>query len=128
MERPNTLAVNGYIMDVIAKGYSCLSIMRWHNMRVYVLQVKLRASWVHSLKEKRMVIKSLIAKLQNKFNISVAEISDQDIHQSIVIGIAGICHTAAQADSHIEEVIRFIEENTDAEVIDIREEINYTGG
>ena len=88
-------------------------------MRVYIMQVKLRASWVHSLKEKRMVIKSLIAKLQNKFNISVAEISDQDIHQNVVIGIAGICHTAAQADSHIEEVIQFIEENTDAEIIDV---------
>lgn len=97
--------------------------MRWHIMRVYMMQVKLRASWVHSLKEKRMVVKSLIAKLQNKFNISVAEISDQDIHQNIVIGIAGICHTSAQADSHIEEVIRFIEENTDAEIIEIKEEI-----
>ena len=43
-------------------------------MRVIVMKVSLKADWAHSLKEKRMVVKSIIAKLQNKFNISVGEI------------------------------------------------------
>ena len=91
-------------------------------MRVLLLRITLRASWVHSLKEKRMIVKSITQRLKNKFNISVAEIDEQDIHQTIVIGIAGICGSAAQMDSTMENIITFIEENTDAEIINIERE------
>ncbi len=51
-------------------------------MKILIMRVTLRASWVHSLKEKRMVIKSLMQRLRNKFNISVGEVDEQDIHQN----------------------------------------------
>ena len=54
-------------------------------MKVFIMRIKLRASWVHSLKEKRMVVKSIVQKLRNKFNISVIESEKQDMHQTIVI-------------------------------------------
>ena len=41
-------------------------------------EITLHASWVMSLKEKRMVVKSIIAKIQNKFNVSIAEVDEQD--------------------------------------------------
>jgi Uncharacterized protein conserved in bacteria len=91
-------------------------------MRVLLLRVTLRASWVHSLKEKRMIVKSITQRLKNKFNISVAEIDEQDVHQTIVIGIASICGSSAQMDSTMENIITFIEENTDAEIINIERE------
>ena len=91
-------------------------------MNILLMTVTLRASWVHSLKEKRMVVKSIVEKLKNKFNISVAEVDDQDIHNTIVIGIAGICANSSQSDSIMEHVITFIECNTDAEIIDIQKE------
>lgn len=93
-------------------------------MKIIIMKVKLRAIWVHSLKEKRMVVKSIVNKLQNKFNISVSEVEDQDIHQSIVIGISGVCIDNKQADSTIENIINFIEENTDAEIIRIDSDID----
>ncbi|GAA0065357.1 hypothetical protein UT300002_01380 [Clostridium perfringens] len=43
-------------------------------MRVLNLKITLRASWVHSLKEKRMVVKSIVQRLKNKFNVSVGEV------------------------------------------------------
>lgn len=91
-------------------------------MKVLLLKVTLRAAWVHSLKEKRMVVKSIIQKLKNKFNLSVGEVAEQDIHQTIVIGISAICGSSAQVDSTMENVITFIEENTDAEIINIENE------
>ena len=91
-------------------------------MKVLLLRVTLRASWVHSLKEKRMVAKSIIQKLKNKFNISVGEVDKQDIHQTIVIGISGVCGTSAQVDSTMESIIRFIEDNTYSEIINIENE------
>ena len=84
---------------------------------------RLRASWVHSLKEKRMIVKSLIAKLQKRFHVSAAEIDEQDTHQIIVIGVAAIVPHNAMADSLMEEVSLFVEENTEAEIIDEEREI-----
>lgn len=91
-------------------------------MKILIMKVKLRAAWSHSLKEKRMVVKSIVQKLKNKFNVSAAEVEEMDIHQIIVIGIAAICGSSAQADSTMENLITFIECNTDAEIIDIKSE------
>ena len=91
-------------------------------MKILLMKVTLRASWSHSLKEKRMVVRSIVQKLKNKFNISVAEVDEQDIHQTIVIGIAGICGTSAQLDSTMEHIITFIESNTEAEIANIEKE------
>ena len=66
-------------------------------MKIAAMTIRLRAPWVHSLKEKRMITKSLIAKMQNKFHISAAEVDDQDVHQSIVIGVAAIVPHSAYA-------------------------------
>lgn len=93
-------------------------------MRVIVIKVDLRANWCHSLKEKRMVVKSIVGKLQNKFNISVCEIDNQDVHNLITIGIVGIAIDSKICDSIIDNIITYIEDITDAEIINIEQEIN----
>lgn len=93
-------------------------------MRVLNLKVTLRASFVHSLKEKRMVVKSIIQRLKNKFNVSVGEVYKQDVHKTIVIGISAVCGDQKQVDSTLDNLIDFIEKNTDAEIIDIESD-NY---
>ena len=84
---------------------------------------KLHAPWVHSLKEKRMIVKSLVAKLQNKFHVSAAEIDEQDTHQIIVIGVAAIVPHNAYADSLMDEISLFVEETQEAEILDEQREI-----
>ena len=86
-------------------------------MRIAVMTFRLRAEWVHSLKEKRMIVKSLVAKLQNKFHVSAAEVDEQDIHQIMVIGVAAIVPHNAMADSLMEDISLFLEENTEAEIL-----------
>ncbi len=85
--------------------------------------VYLTAEWVFSLKEKRMVVKSVIEKAKHKFNISIAEVDRQDLHKNIVIGFACVTNERAHADSIIENVINFIENNTDAVIDRIETEI-----
>ena len=84
---------------------------------------RLHTSWVHSLKEKRMIVKSLVAKLQNRFHVSAAEIDEQDTHQIIVIGVAAIVLHNAYADSLMNEISLFMEENCEAEIINEEREI-----
>ena len=83
-------------------------------VKVAVVTIRLYAPWVHSLKEKRMVVKSILAKVRNKF---------QDIHQSIVIAAASIAAHSAQADSIMDEIVRFVEQNTEAEIVGEEREI-----
>lgn len=93
------------------------------NVNILVLKIKLYAPWVHSLKEKRMIVKSIQAKIRNKFQVSVAEVESQDVHQTIVIAVAAIVAHQAQADSMEEEILRLVEVNTEAEIIDSEAEI-----
>ena len=92
-------------------------------MRIAVMSFRLRATWVHSLKEKRMIVKSLVAKLQNKFHVSAAEIDEQDTHKIIVIGVAAIVPHNAYAGSLMEEISLFVEENCEAEILEEQREV-----
>ena len=92
-------------------------------MKIAAITFRLYAPWVHSLKEKRMIVKSLIAKLQKRYHVSAAEIDEQDTHQIIVIGIAAIVPHNAMADSLMDDISHFVESNTEAEVIDEEREI-----
>ena len=92
-------------------------------MKIATITFRLQAPWVHSLKEKRMIVKSIVAKLQNKFHVSAAEIDEQDIHQIIVIGVAAIVPHNAMADGLMDEISQFVEDNTEAEILDEQREI-----
>jgi uncharacterized protein YlxP (DUF503 family) len=92
-------------------------------MFIATASIQLHLPWVHSLKEKRMVVKSLISKVRNQFNVSAAEVDEQDIHQIAVLGFAGVAGDRAQADSIIDHVLNFIEENTEGEVVKIEREV-----
>jgi len=92
-------------------------------MIISVAQIELYAPWIHSLKEKRMIVKSLIAKTSHKYPVSIAEVDNQDVHQSIVLGIACVSQTVRFADSVMDKVISFIENNTEAEIVHIEREI-----
>ena len=92
-------------------------------MNIAAMTFRLHAPWVRSLKEKRMIVKSLTAQLQNKFHVSAAEIDEQDMHQIIVIGVAAIVPHNAMADSLMEKIYRFVEENCEAEILGETREI-----
>lgn len=87
-------------------------------MIIGTCKVYLRAEWAGSLKEKRMVVKSIIDKTKHKFNVSIAEVEDQDNHQSIVLGFCCVSNEVSHANSMIDHVLNFIEKSTDAELQD----------
>ena len=92
-------------------------------MLIAAITFRLHAPWVHSLKEKRMVVKSIISQLQNRFHVSAAEINEQDIYQIIVIGVAAIVPHNAMADSMMDEISSFVEASTEAEILEETREI-----
>jgi len=85
--------------------------------------VELRLDWSNSLKDKRREIKSLIDRVRLKFNVSIAETGCQDEWRKAVLGFAAISSDRRHVDSMVNEVIKFIERNTDAEMMSINTEI-----
>jgi len=69
-----------------------------------------------SLKDKRQVYRSLVIKTGQRFNVSVAEVDTQDVHQTLTIGIAVVSCEVAHAQNTLDEIIRFMEKHTDAEL------------
>ena len=72
-----------------------------------------------SLKDKRQVCRSLIDKTRQRFNASVAEVDTQDIHQTLTIGVAVVSGDMAHSQRSLDEIIRFMEEHTDAELTEV---------
>ena len=78
----------------------------------------------HSLKDKRSVMKALLARLQHRFAVSAAEIDLQDRWQVGVIGFSCVSNDASHADSTLGHVVRFLESGRlDAELVDVQTEI-----
>lgn len=73
---------------------------------VGVLTLELRIEHAHSLKEKRHVVKSLKEKLRGKFNVSVAEIDDMDLHNSAVLAVATVSSSRPFAQKVLQAVER----------------------
>ncbi|NWF77011.1 MAG: DUF503 domain-containing protein [Chloroflexi bacterium] len=80
-------------------------------MHVGVCRIELRLPENHSLKGKRQVIKSIIARLQNKFNVSVAEVDHQDLWQLATLGVACVSNHRRHADETLANVVKFIAQN-----------------
>lgn len=62
-----------------------------------------------SLKDKRQVVRSIIARVRNEFNVSIAEVADQENWQRAVLGVAAVSNSQSYTHGQLEAVVRFIE-------------------
>ena len=92
-------------------------------MLIGALQVEFLIPESDSLKFKRMVIGSLKQRLQNKFNVSVAEVDYNDVWQRSVIGVAMVANEKRFLDEALTHVLNFFDEQGQIEVVDHRIEI-----
>ncbi len=77
-------------------------------MNVGVCRLKLKLAEGMSLKGKRQVIKPIIALIKNKYNVSVAEVEDNDLWQIATLGICFISNDRQYTDEVITSIINFI--------------------
>ena len=76
-----------------------------------------------SLKGKRKIVKSIISRLRNNFNASVAEVESNDIYQKAVIGFSLVGNNRRVINSKIDKMFNLAEELNLAEIIDSEMEI-----
>ena len=77
----------------------------------------------NSLKSKRSVVKSIIEKSKNRFNISIAEVGENDKWQKSIIAFSTISNSQKIVEETIEKVINFFDSYSEIEIINIKREI-----
>ncbi len=76
-----------------------------------------------SLKSKRFIIQSIKTKVSNKFNVSIAEVENNDKWQRTTLGVSIVSNDRTFAESVINKVVNFIENDYRIELMDYSIEI-----
>ena len=85
--------------------------------------ITLRLHDCRSLKGKRKVVKSMISRLRNNFNMSAAEVGSNDIYQKAEIGFSLVGNDSALVNSKIDKIFNMAEDLGLAEIIATEMEI-----
>lgn len=93
-------------------------------MHLGVAQLTLHLPGITSLKGKRTVVRSIVERVQHRFNAAAAEVDTQDILQTATIGLVCLSGDTRHASSMLDSVVQFVQdERLDAEVTHVDSEI-----
>ncbi len=92
-------------------------------MIIGLLQVEIYLPSVHSLKNKRQILKSIITKVRNKFNVSISETDNNDLWQRASISVCIVTNEAGFAHQVMEKVMGEIGRNHECEILDYKTSI-----
>ena len=92
-------------------------------MVVGILKVDLHIPGNNSLKGKRQVLRSLKDRMKGRFNVSVAEVGEEDLWQRATLGIAVVSNDRSHANRVLSKVVDLIESSGPVEVVDYQIEL-----
>ena len=75
-----------------------------------------------SLKEKRMIVRSLKARLRNEFDVSAAEVGAQNLLERAELAVAAVGPDQVPLDALLQKILTFVEDNLDGELLNYRNE------
>ncbi len=95
-------------------------------MVVGAVYLRLHLPGASSLKDKRRILRSVIERLKNRFNIAVAEVEDMDKWQVAGIGLTSVSNDSGHANEILSKAVDFVESGPwEAEVIDYELELMH---
>ena len=89
-------------------------------MTLGTMDITLNLPGCRSLKEKRSRLKRLTAEIRREFNVSVAEVDKNDLHQTACLGIAVVANDRAYANAVLSKVVERIERQPELYLQDYR--------
>lgn len=92
-------------------------------MIVGSLRVRLLLREARTLKDKRQVVQSIKDRLQNSFNVSVAEVEAQDQRQLAVLGIAMVSTETSHVRQTFDQIVNALRGHPVAEFLDHEVEV-----
>jgi len=92
-------------------------------MIIGILEVDIRLFCCNSLKDKRRILKSLISRIRNNFNVSVAEIGNHTLWQRARLGIALLSSDTSYSSKVLDKILEFLKKEREIFIIDCKKEI-----
>ena len=93
-------------------------------MVIGTARVQYHLPFAHSLKEKRGIVKSMIARIRGRFDVSIAEVDHHNLWQRTALGIAYVTNDVRHADEVINKIGDMLPGlSPDAEFLDIETEV-----
>lgn len=89
-------------------------------MYVGTLSIELLLGDVRSLKQKRSVVRPIVAELHRKYAVSVAEVSEQDLHRRARLGLAAVSGDAAHVTDVLDRCERLVAARPEVELLSVR--------
>ncbi|MGW0770403.1 DUF503 domain-containing protein [Streptomyces sp. NPDC002671] len=93
-------------------------------MYVGTLSFDLLLGDVHSLKEKRSVVRPIVAELQRKYAVSAAEVDHMNLHRRALIGIALVSGDAAHVIDVLDRCERLVAGRPEVELLSVRRRLH----
>ncbi len=87
-------------------------------MVIGICRIELSIPNSFSLKDKRRVLKSIITRTRNKFNVSISEIEENESWQRAVLGISSISNDSHYTNKVLNEVINYMERDKEFIILD----------
>jgi uncharacterized protein YlxP (DUF503 family) len=87
-------------------------------MTIGICRFELYLPACQSLKEKRSLVKSLIARIGNKHNASVSELEQNDMLQKALIGVAVISNSLPHANQMLSKIVEMVQRETELILMD----------
>ncbi|HYM15604.1 MAG TPA: DUF503 domain-containing protein [Dehalococcoidia bacterium] len=93
-----------------------------------MLRFSLRLPESGSLKDKRQVVRSVTQRIRNKFQVSVAEVGDNEAWQIATLGVACVSNEARHCEEMLSAIVAYVEgSRLDAEVVDVETDVVAMG-
>ncbi|MET8569159.1 DUF503 domain-containing protein [Streptomyces sp. NPDC004783] len=89
-------------------------------MYVGTLSFDLLLGDVRSLKEKRSVVRPIVAELQRKYSVSAAEVENMDLYRRAGIGLAAVSADAAHLTDVLDQCERLVAARPEVELLSVR--------
>ncbi|MEU4798513.1 DUF503 domain-containing protein [Streptomyces sp. NPDC023327] len=93
-------------------------------MYVGTLSFDLLLGDVHSLKEKRSVVRPIVAELQRKYAVSVAEVGGHDLHRRAEIGLAAVSGDWGHLTDVLDRCERLVAARPEVELLSARRRLH----
>ncbi|HVX28907.1 MAG TPA: DUF503 domain-containing protein [Nitrolancea sp.] len=91
-------------------------------------QLTLHIPAAQSLKDRRRVVKSIMQRVRNRFDVAIADIDEQQQWQAATLGIVAVANSSRHVETVVQQVINFVEENIpEGYVADVRTDVLHLG-
>lgn len=92
-------------------------------MIVGLMQIEIRIEDSFTLKDKRRVLKSLIERTKRSFNVSIAEVDNNEIVNFATLGLSTVSNSTRFIDEVFDKILGFLENNFNIEIVKAKREL-----